>query len=161
MDHMAETFSQEFCSIAPCGAGGRIITGPRLRNCLVQVANGELTLIQAPSTLVANTPVAGVEIVTPPMLRKVGTGVILRLDRNLLAIEFDMVYRNQQAYARRAAGRQTSPLAGILRRMFRLSDVTSLRKAMRLARQLARDFTTALLAAGATDKAGTVASRPR
>jgi hypothetical protein len=150
---MAEAFSQQFCSVAPCGAGGRIVTGQRLHNCLVQVADGELTLIQAPSTLVAQVPVAGVEIVTPPTLRKVGTGVIIKVDGKLLAVEFDVVYRRQQAHA----GRRRSWLS----RFFGISDMTTLPKAMRLGRQLGREFIAALLAAGAADPTGVPALPPR
>jgi len=151
---MARTFSQMFCSLAPCGAGGRIVTGQRMQNCLVQVADGELTLIQAPSTLVARMPAAAVEIVTPRTLRKVGTGVILLLDGRLLAVEFDMVYRRQQEYA----SKPTSGVAafiGALKRAFGVRDITSFPKAMRLGRQLTSDFTAALLASGAIDRTAT------
>lgn len=110
---MAETFSQEFCSVAPCGTGGRIVTGARLRNCLVKVADGELVLIQAPSPLVVRAPAAGVEIVTPPGLRKVGTVVIIGVSGKLLAVEFDGVYRRQQAYARQVARAGKSGFSGL------------------------------------------------
>src|ERR1017187_94125 len=76
---MAETFSQQFCSLVRCGAGGRIVAGRRVRNCLVQVAGGELVLVMAPSVLLARVPASMVEIVTPPALRKVGTSVVLWL----------------------------------------------------------------------------------
>ena len=145
------SFSQMFCSLAPCGAGGRIVAGQRMRNCLVQVADGELTLIQAPSTLVAKTPAAAVEIVTPGTLRKVGTAVILLLDGRLLAVEFDMVYRRQQEYAKKPRS-GAAALLGALRQAFSVSDITSVPKAMRLGRQLTSEFSTALVAAGATDR---------
>lgn len=145
---MTETFSQQFCSLAPCGAGGRVTTGARMHNCLVQVQDGELTLIQAPATLVAKVPVASVEIVTPPTLRRIGTAVVLRLDGRLLAVEFDGVYRRQRA---RANGRKPT-LGALVARAFSLGDVTSLRKSMRLGRELSSDFTTALVAAGAGDR---------
>jgi len=157
---MAETFSQMFCSLAPCGAGGRIITGQRMRNCLVQVADGELTLIQAPSTLVAKTPAAAVEIVTPRTLRKVGTAVILLLDGRLLAVEFDMVYRRQLEYARKPRS-GAAALLGALRQAFSIRDITSLPNSMRLGRQLTSEFSTALVAAGATDRIATTATPPR
>jgi hypothetical protein len=63
---VAETFSQQFCSLARCGAGGRIAVGPRTRNCLVQVADGKLVIIKAPSVLLARVPAPMVEIRTPP-----------------------------------------------------------------------------------------------
>jgi hypothetical protein len=144
---MAETCSQQFCSLAPCGAGGRITAGARMRNCLVQVSDGELTLIQAPATLVAKVPAAAVEIVTPAALRKIGTAVVLRLDGKLLAVEFDGVYRSQQAPAN---GRKPT-LGSVVARAFSLSDITSLRKSLRLARELSSQFTAALVAVGAVD----------
>ena len=151
---VARTFSQMFCSLAPCGAGGRIVAGQRMRNCLVQVADGELTLIQAPSTLVARTPASSVEIVTPRTLRKVGAAVIILLDGRLLAVEFDMVYRRQQEYAGKPAS-GVAALIGALRRAFGVREIASLPKAMRLGRQLTSDFSTALLAAGAIDRTAT------
>ena len=147
------SFSQMFCSLAPCGAGGRIVAGQRMRNCLVQVADGELALIEAPSTLVAKTPAGAVEIVTPGTLRKVGTGVILLLDGKLLAVEFDMVYRRQQEYAKKPRS-GAAALLGALRQTFSVSDITNLPKAMRLGRQLTSEFSTALIAAGAIDRTG-------
>jgi hypothetical protein len=157
---MTETFSQMFCSLAPCGAGGRVVTGQRMPNCLVQVADGELTLIQAPSTLVAKTPAAAVEIVTPRTQRKVGAGVILLLEGKLLAVEFDMVYRRQQDYAKEPRS-GAAALIGTLRQFFSVSDITSLPKSMRLGRQLTSEFSTALVAAGATDRTVTSATPPR
>jgi hypothetical protein len=145
---VAETFSQQFCSLAPCGAGGRITTGARMHNCLVQVGDGELTLIQAPATLVAKVPAAAVEIVTPAALRKIGTAVIVKLDDRLLAVEFDGVYRRQRANA----NDRKPTLGTYLARAFSLSDITSLRKSLRLGRELSGEFTTALVAAGAGDR---------
>jgi hypothetical protein len=157
---MAGAFSQMFCSLAPCGVGGRIVTGQRMRNCLVQVADGELTLLQAPSTLVARAPATLVEIVTPRTLRKVGSAVVLLLDGRLLAVEFDGVYRRQREYARKRASGMTAVIR-TLRRTFSVGDITDLPKSMRLARQLTSEFTTALLAAGAIDRAATPTSPPR
>lgn len=154
---MAEAFSQQFCSVAPCGAGGRIITGQRLQNCLVQVADGELTLVQAPAKLVARTPASAVRIVTPPAIRKIGTAIILQVGDDLLAVEFDGVYRRQQSHAKSTAKRR-SPVTNALRQIFSINDITSAPKAMRLGRKLASECTAALLAAGAVDMADTAAS---
>jgi hypothetical protein len=147
---MAEAFSQQFCSVAPCGVGGRIITGQRLQNCLVRVADGELALIQAPATLIAKGPAANIRIVTPPAIRKIGTAVILQVGGDLLAVEFDGVYRRQQSHEKSTAKRR-SPFTNALRQVFSISDIMSAPKAMRLGRELARECTTALLAAGAVD----------
>lgn len=142
---MTKAFSQQFCTLAPCGAGGRILAGARMPDCLVEVTDGELTLIQAPATLVARTPAAAVRIVTPSAVRKIGTAVILKLNAKLLAVEFDMVYRRQQEHGKPG----TSTAAKVARNLLSLSDITSAPKAMRLARELARDFTAALVTAGA------------
>jgi hypothetical protein len=138
---MSETFRREFCSVVPCTAGGRIITGQRVRNCLVQVKDGEMVLGQVPGVLVAQAPTAQVQIVTPAALRKVGTCVVVRLDDDeLLAVEFDGVYRLQR---RRGKPR------GFLREVFSLDPLTTIGKSTRLARQLSRDFAAALITAGA------------
>lgn len=145
---MTAAFSQQFCTVAPCGAGGRIVTGARVPNCLVEVTGTELNLTQAPATLIASKPAAEVRIVTPPALRKIGTAVILELDAKLLAVEFDMVYRRQREYGKGGV----STAVTIARNFFSLSDITSAPRAMRLARELARDFTAALVTAGAAEE---------
>jgi hypothetical protein len=63
---MSGAFSQPFCSVVSCGAGGRVITGRRLAACLVQVGGGELVLVHGPSAVVARAPAVTVQIVTPP-----------------------------------------------------------------------------------------------
>ena len=102
-----------------------------------------------------------VEIVTPPTLRKIGTSVILWLGgldgAPLFAVEFDTVYRRQRACARRAAANGQSgfrALGGAVRRFLGVSDITTLPQAVRLGRELAREFTAALLAAGAVGHVG-------
>ena len=154
---MTEAFSQLFCSVAPCGAGGRIITSRRLRDCHVQVADGELTLVQPPARPIVRTSASMVRIVTPPTLRKVGTALVLQIDDDLLAVEFDVVYRRQRSHAENAAKRRF-PAAGALREIFSISAITSIKKAMRLGRELARECTAALLAAGAVDMANPTGS---
>jgi hypothetical protein len=100
-----------------------------------------------PGTLVAQAPAAQVQIVTPPALRKAGTAVVVRLDDGeLLAVEFDAVYRRQQ---------QRGKPRGFLREVFNLDPLTTIGKSTRLARQLSRDFTAALVTSGAMDKTGT------
>src|ERR1039457_2185412 len=158
---MAETFSQQFCSLARCGAGGRVVTGKRARNCLVQGADGDLLIIMAPSVALARGPAPMVEVLPPPALRKIGTSVILWLGgldgAPLFAVEFDTVYRRQRAYARRAAPNgkaRAGTLRGAVRRFLGVSDITTLPEAMRLGRELTREFTAALLTAGTVSHAG-------
>jgi hypothetical protein len=157
---VAETFSQQFCSLARCGAGGRIVAGRRARNCLVQVDDGQLVIVMAPSVLLARVPAPMVEIRTPPALGKIGTSVVLWLGgldgAPLFAVEFDPVHRRQRAFDRRAAADSESgfrALGGVLRRLSGVSDITALPQAMRLGRELAGEFTTALLTAGAVSRA--------
>jgi hypothetical protein len=101
-----------------------------------------------------------VEILTPPALRTIGTSVVLWLGgldgAPLFAVEFDTVYRRQRAWARCAAADPESgfrALGGVMRRLSGVSDITALPQAMRLGRELAGEFTTALLTAGAISHA--------
>lgn len=148
---MRETFSQQYCTLEPCGAGGYVVTGARMHNCLIKVADGELTMIQAPSIRVAKVPVPSVRIVTPKALAKIGTSVVLQLDGKLLNVDFAMVYRRQQARARK----RRSPAAEFAGNLFAFRNFTTLANGIPLARELAHEFTAALIVAGATDEAST------
>ena len=145
---MGETFSQQYCTLEPCGAGGYVVTGARMHNCLVKVADGELTMIQAPSIRVARVPVSSVRVVTPDALRKIGTSVLLQLDGKLLNVDFGMVYRRQQARARK----RRPPVAEFARNLFAFRNFTTLPGGITVARELAREFTAALAAAGAAGR---------
>jgi len=57
------------------------------------------------------------------------------------------VYRRQRAHA----NDRKPTLGTVVARAFSLSDITSLRKSLRLGRELSGEFTTALVAAGARD----------
>lgn len=104
----------------------------KLAPCLVQVASGTLT-IQAPGQAVAGAPAAGVAIVTPAAVGRIGTVVVIRVDGRRLSVAFDMVY------SRRHPGGAFSTFTGA-------------GKGMRLGHELARAFATALRAAGAADE---------
>jgi hypothetical protein len=142
---MEGTFSQQYCTLEPCGARGYVVTGARMHNCLVKVADGELTMIQAPSIRVAKVPAASVRIVTPPAMAKIGTSVVLQLDGKLLNVDFGLVYRRQQARARK----RRSLAVEFARRLLAFRNFTTLPNGIPLARELAREFTAALTAAGA------------
>lgn len=146
---MGVTFSQQYCTLEPCGAGGYVVMGARMHNCLVKVADGELTMIQAPSIRVAKVPAASVRIVTPAALAKIGTSVLLQVDGKLLNVDFGMVRRRQQARARK----RRSPIAAFARDLFSFRNFTTLPNGIPLAMELAREFTAALTAAGAADEA--------
>jgi hypothetical protein len=142
---MPETFSQRFCSVAPSSPTGWIYLHERRENCLVRVADGELTVLQEPEGgPVIRAPNAEVKIVTPPELRGLLI-VFLEYDHTWLAVEFSGVYR-----AQRAAAGQRSADSGLLKTIFGLAPTVG-ELSTRLTCQLAADFTTALLAAGATD----------
>jgi hypothetical protein len=130
---VGELFSQQFCTVAPVGAGGRIVTGGKIEPCLVRVADGTLTIIQAPAVPVAEASASTLAIVTPPVIRRIGTAAVIRIDGRLLSVAFDMVHSRQGGGG-----------------MF--SAVTGVRKGMRLGRDLTAAFTSALRAAGAADE---------
>jgi hypothetical protein len=142
---VSETFAQEFCSVAPCRAGGWVITGVgRVAPCLIRVADGELTIIQR-GRLVLRLAASELEIVSPA-LRRLAQVVILRANGNVLAVEFDFAYQRRKIL--------TSRQRGVLRwaqAVFLASSVNYL-PARRLGHRLAAEFTAALLAAGAHEK---------
>lgn len=142
---MGETFSQQYCTLEPCGARGYVVTGARMHNCLVKVADGQLTMIQAPSIQVAKVPVPSVRIVTPGALATIGTSVLLQLEGRFLNVDFGHVYGRQQARARK----RRSPVVEFARNLFSFRNVTTLANGIPLARALAQEFTAALTAAGA------------
>ena len=108
-------------------------TGGKIAPCLVRVADGTLTIIQAPAVPVAEAPASDLAIVTPPMIARIGTAAVIRIDGRLLSVGFDMVHSYQ------GGGGPFSAITGV-------------RKGMRLGRELAAAFTGALRAAGAADE---------
>lgn len=142
---MSEAFSQDFCSVVPVGLGGRIIAGNRIEHCVVRIDLGVLTIARMKGgAAVAQVSTTGLEIVTPPMLKKVGMCAVLRIDGDLLAVEFGTVYTRRKAAGRRGIG-------GVLSQLL-ISPITDAPKTMKLGRELTRNFVAALLAAGAIDK---------
>lgn len=71
--------------------------------------------------------------------------MLLQLDGRLLNVDFGMVYRRQQARARK----RRSPVAEFARSLLAFRNFTTLPRGITVARELARQFTAALAAAGA------------
>ncbi|HXL96106.1 MAG TPA: hypothetical protein VN969_44920 [Streptosporangiaceae bacterium] len=125
-----DDFSQRYCSVAPGAAHGNLKRGPGYWPCLVEVTAGNVVLLMQPGNRAIDTaPTDSVQITSPRWLRRLGTGVILAMNGRLWVIDFTRVYQHE-----RDAG-----------------SVPALVKSMRYARILTRDFTAALLSAGAVD----------
>lgn len=145
---MGETFAQELCSVAPCRAGGWVISGAgRIAPCTVRVSDGELTIVHPPGKLLLERPASELGI-TSPVSRRFAF-VILQVDGELLAVEFDFVYRRKKLRGSRQHG-----ILRTLQAVFLASSLTYI-PAMRLGRRLAAEFAAALLAAGAHETKAT------
>ncbi len=153
---MSEAFSQQFCTIAPVSQSG-LVAGSQVSPCLVTVAGADLTIIASPATLIARVPVAGLEICTPALMRKIGTGAAVRIEGAMVGVTFDMVYARQKHHDAKQKGGPAS--AHFAMRVVSIVTFADARHAVRHGRQLARDFKAALLAAGATDKTGKSVAR--
>ena len=141
---MDETFVQEFCSAAVCRANGLTpIRAKRVAPCIVRVADGDLTIALHSGELLLKAPASELEIVSPKW-RKFATTVFIRINGQVTAVEFDVVYQLEKIL--------TSHQRGILwglQVMLHLSTNITYIPAIRLGRRLAAEFQTALLAAGA------------
>jgi hypothetical protein len=132
--------------MAPCRAGGRVITGAgRVMPCLVRVADGELTIVAQRGRLVLQRPASELEILSPVLMR-LARVVILRVNGDVLAVEFNFVYQREKFFASRQRG-----ILRVAQAVFLASAITYI-PAMRLGHRLAAEFTAALLAAGAREK---------
>ena len=149
---MSEAFSQQFCTVVPVSEKG-LVAGSRVTPCLVKVDDAELTIIAAPATLIARVPVCGLEICTPALMRKIGTGTAVRIEGAMVGITFDMVYTRQKDRGARQEG-GPALAARLALRVVSIATFADGRHGFRHGRQLAREFKAALLAAGAIDKAG-------
>jgi hypothetical protein len=141
---VSESFSQQFCMIAPMTFLGTY-RGTRIRSCLVEVTDGMLTIVAAPDRVLYHRPVEGLEIAAPPILAKIGTGVALRLDGQLVSVNFDTVFAGRKANAARSRGILARVLfyAGYFCGVYGFGGI-------RVGRRLTRELTAALLAEGAT-----------
>jgi hypothetical protein len=136
---MEPLFSQQYCTVMPCQAGGLAASGRRILSCLVEIVNGQLFLIQAPDILVGRSPVPAVEIRDPPpWAARLGTATFVYIGGQLCEIDFSRVGR--------AELKRPGP-AGRLLASYGGGSVKSVKRA----RELSREFIAALLREGAID----------
>jgi hypothetical protein len=136
---MEPVFSQQYCTLMPCQAGGIVSAGRRILSCLVEIVNGQLFLIHAPDILVGRSPVPAVEIGDPPpWAAKVGTSAFVYVGGQLWEIDFSRVGR--------AELKRSGP-AGRLLASYGGGSIKSVKRA----RELSREFVAALLREGAID----------
>jgi hypothetical protein len=136
-------FSQQFCSVTRATAGGNLNAGIPDTAFLVRIADGWLSVIEAPAIPVFRVPASEVQITTPRWQRKIGTGTILGIGGQLWSVQFGSVY---QAEAAHAGG------GGAIRAMF---SAGAPRRSLRRGREINERFTAALLTAGAIDTSAT------
>ncbi|MBV9448190.1 MAG: hypothetical protein JO345_20085 [Streptosporangiaceae bacterium] len=136
---LTTAFSHDYCAVAPGAADGKLKKGAGYWPCRVEVADGHVTLSVETAGVIDAAPVTSVQIVTPKWVRRVGAGTVIKLNGRLWVVDFGRVYQHEH--------NQTNG-PGRLQTVFRPS---TLAKCIRRARELNRDFTTALLTAGAAD----------
>ena len=123
----APGFSQGYCSVAPGTVSGHLKKGASYWPCRVEISDAGVTLATQVRNQTIDTAPAG--SVSLSWVRRTGTGTVIMMDGRLWVIDFTRVYQHE-----RDAG-----------------SVPALVKSMRYARILTRDFTAALLSAGAVD----------
>ena len=119
-------FSQDYCSVTPATAGGRLKRGASYWPCRVEITGECVTLaVQARNRIIEAAPAASVQIAAPSRLRRIGTGTVVMMNGRPWVIDFT-----------RAAQRER------LR-----TGLPGLFKAVRRARTLNREFASAIIAA--------------
>jgi hypothetical protein len=137
---MAPQFSQQFCSVAPYTAGGALVAGRKRQSCLVQVTDGELVIIEAPSSLVDRAPVSTVELDTPALQQKVGAATFVLMNGHQWAIDFGRVGMTEYAKS-----------GGVMRKVGVAFGAGTVR-GMRRAREVNKQFVATMLSEGATNR---------
>jgi hypothetical protein len=135
----APAFSQEFCEVDRVSAGGNLQPGLPGTSFIVQIADGWLTVTEAPVIPVFSVPADEVQITTPRWQREIGTSSILRVAGQLWSVQFSRVHQAEAAHAGRGGAVRMMLTAG------------APRKSISRAREINARFTAALLAAGAAD----------
>jgi len=138
---LSENFSQQYCHVVPTAPGGMVIAGRHRRSCLVTVSDGTLAVIEAPSTLVLETPAAQVVISTPKLQRAVGAGTIFTIGEKWWSVDFGRTGRIERI--------KSSGFFGRLAITFLMAGA---RKDVHRARELNQAFAAALRSQGATDR---------
>jgi hypothetical protein len=127
----AAGFSQDYCSVTPATASGRLKRGAAYWPCRVEITGECVTLaVQARNRIIEAAPATSVQIASPGRLRRIGTGTILMMNGRPWVIDFT-----------RAGQRE------------RLRDgLPGLFKAVRRARTLNREFASAIIAAASAPR---------
>lgn len=129
-------FSQGRCSVTPGTASGALKKGAGYWPCRVEIIGGSVTLaMQARNRMIEAAPVASVQLAAPSGVRRIGTGTVLMMNGRPWVIDFTRACQDERSRG--------------LARLF---------QSVRRARMLNREFTRALLAAGAADLATAPAS---
>jgi hypothetical protein len=138
---LSVNFSQQYCHVVPAAAGGMVIAGRHRRSCLVNVADGTLTIIEAPAALVLEAPTGEVVISTPKLQRALGAATIFTLGEKWWSVDFGRTGRIERL--------KSSGFLGRLAITFLMSGA---RKDARRARELNQAFIAALRSHGASDR---------
>lgn len=137
---MTEDFSQQYCHVVPATAGGMMVAGRHRRSCLVEVADGTLTIIEAPAALVLQVPAEEVVISTPKLQRALGAATIFTIGEKRWSVDFGRTGRIERLKS-----------SGLLSRLATAFFMAGIRKDTRRATELNRAFAAALRSHGATD----------
>lgn len=138
---MTEDFSQQYCHVVPAAAGGMVIAGRHRQSCLVKVADGTLTIIEAPAALVLQVPVGEVVISTPKLQRALGAATIFTIGEKWWSVDFGRTGRIERLKS-----------SGVLGRLAIAFLMSGARKDAHRATELNRAFAAALRSQGATDR---------
>ncbi len=134
---MTTAFSQQYCTVAPGAADGNLKKGAGYWPCRVEIADGRVTLRVGKAGVIDAAPAASVQIVTPRWVQRMGAGTVINMNGKLWVVDFGRVYQQEQIQSSGSGFRRTvfGPSAPL--------------RSVRRARELSRDFATALLTAGA------------
>lgn len=148
MSRAAPVFSQHHCSVTPAAGGGRLKAGMAAADFLVMIADGKLSVIEAPGIPLFTVPATAVQITTPRWQRRMlGAGSILLIAGLSWSVRFVSVYRAEAGLRRGAAVRLM--LTG-----------GAPARSIRRGREINARFTRVLLEAGAADALLPLAAGP-
>jgi len=124
-------FSQDYCSVTPATASGRLKRGAGYWPCRVEITSECVTLaVQARNRIIEAAPVTSVQIAIPGRLRRIGTGTVVMMNGRPWLIDFSRAGQRE---------RLRDGLPGLLR-------------AVRHARTLNREFADAINAAASAPR---------
>jgi hypothetical protein len=128
---MTARFSQDYCSVTPATAGGRLKKGAGYWPCRVEVSDECVTLaMQARNRMIEAAAVTSVQLAAPGRIRRIGAGTVIMMNGRPWVIDFTRVGQHQ---------RLRDGLPGLFR-------------GVRRARTLNREFASAIRAAAAAPR---------